>query len=174
MQTLEAYDWPGNVRELENVLQRAIILSPGTTLALGDAWMPSPQPTAVATEVTLVEIEKRHIRTVLDTTRWRIEGGGGAAQLLGSEAEHAPQPDAQAGDRQAALSRLQHSAFPRSEQRFRARISRVTRARTSSRTMNGSSRIRMRTPLKIWNSRDSKKASAASASCHSEATTKRF
>ena len=41
MQTLEAYDWPGNIRELENVLQRAIILSPGTTLALGDAWMPS-------------------------------------------------------------------------------------------------------------------------------------
>jgi transcriptional regulator with GAF, ATPase, and Fis domain len=83
MQTLETYDWPGNVRELENVLQRAIILSPGTTLALGDAWMPAPQPSSVATEVTLVEIEKRHIRTVLDTTRWRIEGGGGAAQLLG-------------------------------------------------------------------------------------------
>ncbi len=83
MQTLETYDWPGNVRELENVLQRAIILSPGTTLALGDAWMPASQPSSVATEVTLVEIEKRHIRTVLDTTRWRIEGGGGAAQLLG-------------------------------------------------------------------------------------------
>jgi transcriptional regulator with GAF, ATPase, and Fis domain len=45
--------------------------------------MPAPQPSSVATEVTLVEIEKRHIRTVLDTTRWRIEGGGGAAQLLG-------------------------------------------------------------------------------------------
>ena len=28
MQLLESYDWPGNVRELENVLQRAIILSP--------------------------------------------------------------------------------------------------------------------------------------------------
>jgi transcriptional regulator with GAF, ATPase, and Fis domain len=83
MQTLEAYDWPGNVRELENVLQRAIILSPGTTLALGDAWMPSPVPTPVASGVTLIEIEKRHIRTVLDTTRWRIEGGGGAAHLLG-------------------------------------------------------------------------------------------
>ena len=83
MQTLEAYDWPGNVRELENVLQRAIILSPGTTLALGDAWMPSPPPASVASGVTLIEIEKRHIRTVLDTTRWRIEGGGGAAQLLG-------------------------------------------------------------------------------------------
>jgi formate hydrogenlyase transcriptional activator len=83
MQTLEAYDWPGNVRELENVLQRAIILSPGTTLALGEAWMPSALPTSAATDITLVEIEKRHIRSVLDTTRWRIEGGGGAAQLLG-------------------------------------------------------------------------------------------
>jgi transcriptional regulator with GAF, ATPase, and Fis domain len=83
MQTLEAYDWPGNVRELENVLQRAIILTPGTTLALGDAWMPSAAPAPAPGDITLVEIEKRHIRSVLDTTRWRIEGSGGAAQLLG-------------------------------------------------------------------------------------------
>jgi formate hydrogenlyase transcriptional activator len=83
MQTLEAYDWPGNIRELENVLQRAIILSPNTTLSLGDAWMPAPQPVPVPAAVTLVEIERRHIRSVLETTRWRIEGGGGAAQLLG-------------------------------------------------------------------------------------------
>ena len=32
--TLARYDWPGNVRELENVLERAIILSPGTSLRL--------------------------------------------------------------------------------------------------------------------------------------------
>jgi formate hydrogenlyase transcriptional activator len=83
MQTLETYDWPGNVRELENVLQRAIILTPGTTLALGDAWMPASQAAPLAAGVTLIEIERRHIRNVLDTTRWRIEGGGGAAQLLG-------------------------------------------------------------------------------------------
>jgi transcriptional regulator with GAF, ATPase, and Fis domain len=83
MQTLEAYDWPGNIRELENVLQRAIILSPGTSLALGDAWMPAPQSPPTTTGTTLVEIERRHIRSVLDSTRWRIEGGGGAAQLLG-------------------------------------------------------------------------------------------
>jgi transcriptional regulator with GAF, ATPase, and Fis domain len=83
MQTLEAYDWPGNIRELENVLQRAIILSPGTSLALGDAWMPAPQTTPTPTGTTLVEIERRHIRSVLDSVRWRIEGGGGAAQLLG-------------------------------------------------------------------------------------------
>ena len=41
MRALERYDWPGNIRELENVLQRAIILSPGPTLTLGDAWMPA-------------------------------------------------------------------------------------------------------------------------------------
>ena len=41
------------------------------------------RPASVTCGVTLIEIEKRHIRTVLDTTRWRIEGGGGAAQLLG-------------------------------------------------------------------------------------------
>ena len=35
------------------------------------------------TQPTLIEIEKRHIRSVLETTRWRIEGPGGAASLLG-------------------------------------------------------------------------------------------
>jgi formate hydrogenlyase transcriptional activator len=83
MQMLEQYDWPGNVRELENVLQRAIILSPGSTLTLGEGWMPPVQPAPPVANTTLVEMERRHIRMILDTTRWRIEGGGGAAQLLG-------------------------------------------------------------------------------------------
>lgn len=83
MQLLESYDWPGNVRELENVLQRAIILSPSTTLALGEAWMPAPQEPQTGSAVTLVDMERRHIRGVLDATRWRIEGPTGAAQLLG-------------------------------------------------------------------------------------------
>ena len=84
IQMLERYDWPGNIRELENVLQRAIILSPGTTLTLGDAWtMSPPPPPAPSTNLTLVELERHHIRAVLDATRWRIEGAGGAAQKLG-------------------------------------------------------------------------------------------
>jgi formate hydrogenlyase transcriptional activator len=83
MQTLERYDWPGNIRELENVLQRAIILSPGSTLGLGEAWMPALQPRAAADLTTLVDVERRHIRGILETVRWRIEGGGGAAKLLG-------------------------------------------------------------------------------------------
>jgi formate hydrogenlyase transcriptional activator len=83
LHALESYDWPGNIRELENVLQRAIILSPGSTLTLGDAWLMSAPPPLPMTNLTLVELERQHIRAVLESTRWRIEGGNGAAQLLG-------------------------------------------------------------------------------------------
>jgi DNA-binding NtrC family response regulator len=33
---LQGYNWPGNVRELENVMQRAIVLAPGTTVRAED------------------------------------------------------------------------------------------------------------------------------------------
>jgi formate hydrogenlyase transcriptional activator len=79
LQTLETYDWPGNVRELENVIQRAIIQSPGNTLELRDAWMPEATSGG---GTTLVEVERRHILHILETCRWRIEGQGGAAQML--------------------------------------------------------------------------------------------
>ena len=36
MALLQSYRWPGNVRELENVMQRAIILAPGTTVRAED------------------------------------------------------------------------------------------------------------------------------------------
>jgi formate hydrogenlyase transcriptional activator len=83
MRALETYDWPGNVRELENVVQRAMILSPGPVLSLGDAWVPTLEPVPIGESVTLLEVERRHIANVLQTSRWRIEGAGGAAQILG-------------------------------------------------------------------------------------------
>ena len=82
IRALELYDWPGNVRELENVIQRAIILSPGRTLELKDAWLPPPDSVPASVGTALVEVERRHILHVLDACRWRIEGAGGAAQLL--------------------------------------------------------------------------------------------
>ena len=48
---------------------------------LGEAWMPITT-TSDANGTTLVDVERRHIRNVLDTSRWRIEGLGGAAQVL--------------------------------------------------------------------------------------------
>jgi formate hydrogenlyase transcriptional activator len=83
MRALQAHEWPGNVRELENVLQRALILSKGNTLSLGDAWLPLPETAAEGGSATLFDIERRHIIRVLSGARWRIEGAGGAAQVLG-------------------------------------------------------------------------------------------
>jgi formate hydrogenlyase transcriptional activator len=83
METLQAHDWPGNVRELENVLQRAMIVSRGGTLSLGEAWLPALEQVPSCETATLIEVERRHITRVLGGARWRIEGAGGAAQVLG-------------------------------------------------------------------------------------------
>jgi transcriptional regulator with GAF, ATPase, and Fis domain len=80
---LQAYDWPGNVRELENVLQRALITSRGDTLTLGEPCMPVLENVGIAETGTLVDVERHHIIRVLTASRWRIEGVGGAAQVLG-------------------------------------------------------------------------------------------
>jgi len=83
MEALCAHDWPGNIRELENVLQRALIVSRGGTLSLSEAWQPGLETVMTGNSATLVDVERRHIMRVLDDVRWRIEGGGGAAQVLG-------------------------------------------------------------------------------------------
>jgi formate hydrogenlyase transcriptional activator len=81
--SLRAYSWPGNIRELENVIERAVILSPGTHLELGE-WPPVSAgagrgPQALA----LDDIQRQHITKVLDLVGWRVSGTAGAAQLLG-------------------------------------------------------------------------------------------
>jgi transcriptional regulator with GAF, ATPase, and Fis domain len=83
MDTLLAYRWPGNVRELENIIERAVIISTGPKLMLGD-WLPradsSPAPTTIG---TLEESERHHILVALEKTNWRVSGEKGAAKLLG-------------------------------------------------------------------------------------------
>jgi len=95
MQRLVAYSWPGNVRELENVIERAVILSPGPDLQVAAEMLvetapvaePSPLPVATATgarraSVSLEQVERGHIVAVLKHTGWRIEGEHGAARAL--------------------------------------------------------------------------------------------
>jgi transcriptional regulator with GAF, ATPase, and Fis domain len=79
---LQQYDWPGNIRELENVIQRAIILSPDGAISINDISLSSAKPTATM-GTTLEEVERNHIQRMLSTTLWRIEGRRGAAELLG-------------------------------------------------------------------------------------------
>jgi formate hydrogenlyase transcriptional activator len=106
--TLVGYDWPGNVRELQNVIERAMISSPGDKLTIdwelrgharagaavamrngAPAVAPAPvsvdraSPTAGAVSGdTLVEVERQHIIAVLKRTAGVIEGPKGAAKLL--------------------------------------------------------------------------------------------
>jgi len=86
MDDLKAYPWPGNVRELENVIERAVIVTPGNMLQLA-APLESPTSTSGnppdAPVKTLSELEKDYILQVLRKTNWNISGSGGAAELIG-------------------------------------------------------------------------------------------
>jgi transcriptional regulator with GAF, ATPase, and Fis domain len=83
MEILQNYHWPGNVRELENVIERAVILSPGGRLELGDWYLKKDPPADPAEIFTLEEMERIHILKALELTRWRVSGEKGAAKILG-------------------------------------------------------------------------------------------
>jgi transcriptional regulator with GAF, ATPase, and Fis domain len=80
---LTQYQWPGNVRELENIIERAVIISCGETLDLGD-WMPvKGSLLEEAQPETLEQFERNYIIKVLDLAGWRVSGEKGAAKVLG-------------------------------------------------------------------------------------------
>jgi transcriptional regulator with GAF, ATPase, and Fis domain len=80
IETLQEYSWPGNIRELENVIEGAIITSPGETL-----YIELPETSVHVTNdvITLEEVEREHILKILKLKNWRIEGPTGAALVIG-------------------------------------------------------------------------------------------
>jgi formate hydrogenlyase transcriptional activator len=85
MDALVRYPWPGNIRELQNIIERAVILSPGLSLQVTLADLP-PAPAHLATvvaPVTLADAEREHIITILRETDWMVGGAKGAAARLG-------------------------------------------------------------------------------------------
>jgi transcriptional regulator with GAF, ATPase, and Fis domain len=80
MRDLQRYAWPGNVRELRNVIERAVIISPGPQLLVA---APRPATRVPTIAMTLTDLESEHIRSVLESTNWRVRGAGGAAERLG-------------------------------------------------------------------------------------------
>lgn len=105
MDAMVNYPWPGNVRELENLIERAVLLSPGKELrvplaefkenavplnfAAGPMDVPrAAQPVSSAAvppalPSTLDDAQRQHILQVLRKTQWRISGPRGAAAILG-------------------------------------------------------------------------------------------
>ncbi len=79
MRALVSWTWPGNIRELENFIERAVILSQGTSLRAPIAEI-RPEVKAPAGSATLEQVEREHILRVLQ------ENGGvvtAAATRLG-------------------------------------------------------------------------------------------
>ena len=98
MEALINYNWPGNVRELENLIERAVLLTPGKELkvplseltgsrAAGEIATPEVLLGPVGAEApslaTLEEADRQHILRALRQTEWKIAGPKGAAALLG-------------------------------------------------------------------------------------------
>jgi DNA-binding NtrC family response regulator len=96
MKLLQARDWPGHVRELENVVERAVISSRGDMFEVSD-WIsdliplegsesPHEVQSSAANGKTLEQLERDHIVSTLERLHWRLEGQGGAADVLGINA----------------------------------------------------------------------------------------
>lgn len=88
------YPWPGNVRELENVIERAVILTRGSTLNLQMHELSAPvsQPSVLSTKEKKVVLtpppesddnERQRIIQVLRETNGVVAGPRGAALRLG-------------------------------------------------------------------------------------------
>ncbi|MGE0519070.1 MAG: sigma 54-interacting transcriptional regulator [Candidatus Binatia bacterium] len=97
---MRSYSWPGNIRELGNVMERATLLAAGPVLTIPEhvfandesfgEQKPKPPPAnpTLATQtpsrvLKLADMERHHIRMVLDEAGWRIDGPHGAAKMLG-------------------------------------------------------------------------------------------
>ena len=96
MSKLRNYPWPGNVRELRNVIERAVIITQGSKLRLiddldsqaleldlheqvaGSSALGDSAPTGE----TLEQTEYNLILRTLKNVHWKVEGSGGAAEIL--------------------------------------------------------------------------------------------
>ena len=96
MAKLRNYPWPGNVRELRNVIERAVIITQGSKLRLIDdldsqalqldlqkqSVVVDPIANTVPAGETLEQTDYNLISRTLQKLHWKVEGPGGAAEVL--------------------------------------------------------------------------------------------
>jgi len=83
VRALQAYAWPGNIRELRNVLERAALLSERRVLLVSDLRFDDAtkmEPPTYDSQLTLLELERRHIELTLAEEGGNVER---AAKRLG-------------------------------------------------------------------------------------------
>jgi DNA-binding NtrC family response regulator len=84
---LKAHDWPGNIRELQNLVERAVLFSPGSVLRLPldlkQTMKQMVKPGSESVSRTLADADREHILETLKQTDWLIGGQDGAANRLG-------------------------------------------------------------------------------------------
>lgn len=88
IQAMLNYSWPGNIRELENLMARSVLLANGPVIKSLQLPNQSTAPAAGRQEQikTMTENEQDHLLSALERSNWKIEGNGGAAELLGLKA----------------------------------------------------------------------------------------
>ena len=95
MDALRRYPWPGNVRELQNVIERAVILSPGPALIVPPVEMDRHSSPEIARQEGVVRNRRQPVRSILNEVdrdqiiralkeaNGRVGGPDGAASRLG-------------------------------------------------------------------------------------------
>jgi formate hydrogenlyase transcriptional activator len=85
MAALTSYHWPGNIRELQNLIERGVILSRGSSLEIPLAELKHSNKVSNHSNgsATLEAVERDHILRVLGELNWVIGGPNGAAARLG-------------------------------------------------------------------------------------------
>jgi transcriptional regulator with GAF, ATPase, and Fis domain len=98
MEQLEAYDWPGNIRELENIIEQSVILNDGKSALTLRQHLPGrprlyPGPGKIeniSPSIRSLDDVKHHqkqteieyLTSILQKSKGRIRGKGGAAELI--------------------------------------------------------------------------------------------
>src|ERR1700674_338494 len=82
MRKLTRWHWPGNVRELQNIVERAVILTRSSTLAISVPELANSGATFVSTRASNLDEQDRIVR-ILKETKGRVGGQNGAAARLG-------------------------------------------------------------------------------------------
>jgi len=77
MSAFQGYSWPGNVRELENVIERAVILNSKSRIMLEDLPPSIRAPQQAGGNLSLEEMERRHIVQVLQETKGNVKAAAG-------------------------------------------------------------------------------------------------